>query len=171
MPAEPALLSTQTVPTTPSPPAPFPTRAALLLGTGLGGFVDGIVLHQILQWDHSASSAGVPVDTVEGLKLNTFLDGLFHVATWIMTVAGIALVWRGARRGVRSVRGKLVGGVLMGFGLFNLVEGLVNHQLLGLHHVKETAPPDRWLAWDPRLLASGLLLLGLGCVISRKAPA
>jgi len=26
--------------------------AGILLGIGLGGFVDGIVLHQILQWHH-----------------------------------------------------------------------------------------------------------------------
>jgi uncharacterized membrane protein len=29
-----------------------PVAPALLLGIGLGGFVDGIVLHQILQWHH-----------------------------------------------------------------------------------------------------------------------
>jgi uncharacterized membrane protein len=153
------------------PPAPFPMGAALLLGAGLGGFVDGIVLHQLLQWHHIASSAGVPVDTVEGLRTNTFLDGLFHAATWIMTVAGIALLWRGARRGARLSWARLVGGVLMGFGLFNLIEGLVNHQLLGLHHVNETVPPDQWLVWDLGFLASGVVLLALGFAISRKAPA
>jgi hypothetical protein len=28
------------------------TTPGILLGLGLGGFVDGIVLHQILQWHH-----------------------------------------------------------------------------------------------------------------------
>lgn len=152
-------------------PARFPTGAAMLLGAGLGGFFDGIVLHQVLQWHHIASSAGVPVDTVEGLQMNTLLDGLFHAATWIMTTLGIALVWRGALRGARLSWAALSGGALMGFGLFNLVEGLVNHQLIGLHHVNETAPPDQWLAWDLGFLASGVLLLVLGYTISRRAPA
>lgn len=165
------MLSTQTIPPTPAPPAPFPTGGALLLGAGLGGFVDGIVLHQVLQWHHIASSAGVPVDTVAGLRLNTVLDGLFHVVTWIMTVVGIALLWRGARRGARLLWTRLVGGALMGFGLFNLVEGLLNHHLLGLHHVNETAPPEQWLAWDLGFLASGVLLLVLGYSLSRKGPA
>ncbi len=163
--------STQTVPPTRLPPAPFPTGAALLLGAGLGGFVDGIVLHQLLQWHHIASSAGVPVDTVEGLRRNTLFDGLFHAATWVMTLGGIALLWRGARRGARLSGSRLIGGGLMGFGLFNLVEGLVNHHLLGLHHVNETVPPDQWLLWDLGFPASGVLLLILGYMISRKAPA
>lgn len=165
------MLSSQTVPQTHLPRARFPMAGALLLGAGLGGFVDGIVLHQILQWHHIASSAGVPVDTVAGLERNTLLDGLFHAATWIMTVAGIALLWRGAQRRARLYGSKLVGGALMGFGLFNLIEGLVNHLFLGLHHVNETVPPDRWLAWDLGFLASGVLLFALGYAVSRKAPA
>ncbi|MGZ5240675.1 MAG: DUF2243 domain-containing protein, partial [Caldimonas sp.] len=28
----------------------FPAAAGILFGLGLGGFFDGIVLHQILQW-------------------------------------------------------------------------------------------------------------------------
>lgn len=165
------LLSTRTVPQAPLPRAPFPTGATLLLGAGLGGFFDGIVLHQVLQWHHIASSAGVPVDTVAGLQRNTFLDGLFHTATWLMTIGGLALLWRGARRCARLSWAGLIGGVLMGFGLFNLTEGLLNHQLLDLHHVNETVPPEQWLAWDMGFLALGLVLLALGRAISRTARA
>jgi uncharacterized membrane protein len=52
-----------------------------MLGIGLGGFVDGIVLHQILQWHHMLTSAGYPADSVPNLVLNTLFDGLFHAAT------------------------------------------------------------------------------------------
>jgi uncharacterized membrane protein len=49
-------------------PSVVPT---LLLGLGLGGFVDGIVLHEILQWHHMVSHvAHYPVDTVAGLEVN-----------------------------------------------------------------------------------------------------
>jgi hypothetical protein len=34
----------------------------------------------------------------------------------------------------------LLGLVLMGWGSFNLGEGIVDHQILGIHHVNETAP-------------------------------
>jgi hypothetical protein len=56
----------------------FPASAGILFGLGLGGFFDGIVLHQVLQWHHMVTSAGYPPTTVENLKLNTLLDGLFH---------------------------------------------------------------------------------------------
>jgi uncharacterized membrane protein len=148
----------------------FPLAPGLWLGLGLGGFFDGIVLHQILQWHHMASSAGVPVDTVAGLRLNTLLDGLFHAATYVFVLLGIVFLWRAFRRAARFQAHRLVGGVLLGFGIFNLAEGLVNHQILGLHHVNETVPRDQWLWWDLGFLASGVILLLLGLVVLRKAP-
>ncbi|MCK1539441.1 DUF2243 domain-containing protein, partial [Bradyrhizobium sp. 176] len=33
----------------------FPISAGVLLGLGLGGFFDGIVFHQLLQWHHMLS--------------------------------------------------------------------------------------------------------------------
>ena len=69
----------------------------VLLGLGLGGFFDGIVLHQILQWHHMVTSAGYPADTVENLELNTLLDGLFHTSTYIMTGVGLGLLWSATR--------------------------------------------------------------------------
>ena len=61
---------------------PPPRTSGLLFGLGLGGFVDGIVLHQILQWHHMVSSvSSAPVTTVAGLEANTLADGVFHLAT------------------------------------------------------------------------------------------
>jgi uncharacterized membrane protein len=61
-----------------------PLLPSLLLGIGFGGFIDGIVLHQILQWHHMLSAEGCcPTSTVLGLEDNTLADGFFHVATWI----------------------------------------------------------------------------------------
>lgn len=73
-------------------PDGFPTSAGVLLGLGLGGFFDGIVLHQILQWHHMATSAGYPADNLRNLELNVMLDGLFHASTWLFTVAGLAIL-------------------------------------------------------------------------------
>ena len=68
------------------------TVAGILLGLGLGGFVDGIVLHQILQWHHMLTATGDhPADTVAGLEANTLADGLFHAATWVFVVAGMII--------------------------------------------------------------------------------
>lgn len=153
-------------------PAPrFPVGPGLWLGLGLGGFFDGILLHQILQWHHMASSAGVPVDTIAGLKLNTLLDGLFHAATYVFVLVGIVLLWRALRSGAAMQSHRLIACILMGFGVFNLIEGLVNHQILGLHYVNETAPPPQWIAWDLGFLVSGGLLLAVGYALNRKVPA
>ncbi|HLL49293.1 MAG TPA: DUF2243 domain-containing protein, partial [Thermomicrobiales bacterium] len=54
-------------------------NAGILLGLGLGGFFDGIVLHQLLQWHHLVSNVEFfSPTTVPGLRTNTFADGLFH---------------------------------------------------------------------------------------------
>lgn len=50
----------------------FPLSSGILLGLGLGGFFDGIALHQLLQWHHLLTSAGYPPDSVENLDVNTF---------------------------------------------------------------------------------------------------
>src|SRR3712207_8253604 len=72
----------------------FPVSAGILLGLGLGGFFDGIVLHQPLQWHHLLTDAGYPPDSVENLKINTFWDGLFHNLTYVFVALGLALLWR-----------------------------------------------------------------------------
>src|SRR5687768_16745235 len=117
-----------------------PSRVpGLLYGLGFGGFVDGIVLHQLLQWHHMVSSVpGRPMDTVAGLEHNTLADGLFHAATWVLLLAASLLTLRDWRRGRVAPSWRFHAGlVLAGWGVFNLVEGLVNHQLLGVHHVRD----------------------------------
>ena len=144
----------------------FPTAAGVLFGLGLGGFFDGIVLHQILQWHHMASSAGFDPGTVEGLRWNTLFDGLFHASTYLFVVAGLVLLWRSARRRHLAWSSRrFAGSLLAGFGLFNLVEGLVDHHLLELHHVNETVPRDEWLWWDLGFLAWGAVMLGVGLLL------
>ena len=63
--------------------SPFPVAAGLLFGLGLGGFFDGILLHQVLQWHHMLTSAGYPPDSVQNLQVNTRWDGLFHLSTYL----------------------------------------------------------------------------------------
>ncbi|MER8484315.1 DUF2243 domain-containing protein [Mesorhizobium sp. M1322] len=141
-------------------PRQFPTLAGILFGLGLGGFFDGIVFHQLLQWHHMVTSAGYPAESVENLRFNTLLDGLFHAATYLFVVLGLLLLWRAAHQSQLWWSGKmLVGTMLIGFGLFNLVEGLVDHQILGIHHVNETVPREQWIYWDLGFLLWGALML------------
>jgi uncharacterized membrane protein len=134
----------------------FPYAAGVLFGIGLGGFFDGIVLHQILQWHHMLTSAGYPGDSVANLRVNTLWDGLFHASTYVFVVAGLVILWRRAhRRHLWWSTRLLIGTMLIGFGGFDLVEGLIDHHLLGLHHVNETVPVGQWVYWDLGFLAWG----------------
>ena len=145
------------------------TGPGIIMGLGLGGFFDGIVLHQILQWHHLLTSAGYPPDSVQNLQINTLADGLFHGVTWLLTVIGLFLLWRAVHRGteVRPFR-VLIGALLMGWGIFNLVEGVIDHHILGIHHVR--SGPDQAL-WDIGFLIWGALMLIGGWFISRRAAA
>lgn len=151
---------------------PVPLHAGILLGLGLGGFFDGIVLHQILQWHHMASSAGYPPDSLANLQLNTTLDGFFHVAAYVFVVAGLVALWRAGRGAWRSWPAPVAwGSILIGFGAFNLVEGTIDHHLLGLHHVNETVPRAQWIYWDLGFLALGAALALAGWLLVRRARA
>lgn len=133
--------------------------AGIVLGLGQAGFFDGIVFHQLLQWHHMFSSIETDL-TVAGLELNTIGDGLFHLLDWLLTLSGIALLWRaGSRADVPWSTPVFVGALLLGAGLFNLVEGLIDHQILGIHHLK---PGPHQLLWDMSFLAIGATLAGIG---------
>lgn len=153
-------------------PAPaFPLAAGILFGLGLGGFFDGIVLHQLLQWHHMLSS-WYPPTTREALELNTLWDGIFHSATYVFVVLGLFLLWRRAHRGLLRWSGRwMLGAVLLGFGLFNTVEGLIDHQILGVHHVNETVARPLWIYWDLGFLAWGVAMIGAGAWLLRGSRA
>jgi uncharacterized membrane protein len=125
---------------------------------------DGIVLHQIVQWHHLVSAVYAP-DTLSNLRLNTRADGVFHAATWLFTVLGLGLVWSGTRgEHVPWRTSVFIGTLLFGFGLFNVVEGLTNHQLLGVHHVRP-GPDQR--AYDVGFLIWGGVMLLVGGRLTR----
>jgi uncharacterized membrane protein len=138
----------------------------LLIGLGLGGFVDGILLHQLLQWHHMISAVRSP-DTLPGLRMNTVGDGLFHVLAWLFVLSGIGLLSaRVSRDRGRAWRSRtLWAWAIVGWGVFNVVEGLIDHQILGVHHVRE-GPHRLW--WDLAFLALGVVLIGAGWAWQRK---
>jgi uncharacterized membrane protein len=148
-----------------NPLGQFPTASGVLFGLGLGGFFDGIVLHQLLQWHHMVSS-WYPPTTLENLRLNTLWDGIFHSATYVFIVMALYLLWRIAHRSHLYWSGKLIAGTsLMGWGAFNLVEGLIDHHLLGIHHVNETVSSDQRLAWDLGFILWGAAMLLAGFLL------
>jgi len=144
-----------------------PRAPGLLLGIGLGGFVDGIVLHQILQWHHMISSTDEDPATLAGLEANTLADGLFHTGTWLVVAAGMVLTVRAwQRRELAPPWRAHLGLLLAGWGLFNLLDGVVNHHLLGIHHIRDDLGGP--LGWDLGFLAFGALLVAGGLALARS---
>ena len=137
--------------------------AGLVIGIGMGGFVDGILFHQILQI-HNMLSARVPTDTLVGAKVNMVWDGLFDAFDWFATGLGVVLLWRALRPPDAARSGRaLAGACVAGWGVFNLVEGTIDHHLLEVHHVYERAGSSFWdwlfLLFGAALLATGWLMV------------
>lgn len=138
--------------------------AGIVLGIGMGGFSDGILFHQILQI-HNMLSALRPRTTLLNAEVNMFWDGLFHAFTWITTAVGIGMLVRVARVGRLTLPVKSwLGTLLIGWGLFNLVEGMVNHVMLGLHHVVERLGLS---VWDAGLLVASAAAVAVGVRLAR----
>lgn len=139
--------------------------AGTALGIGMGGFVDGIVFHQILQV-HNMLSAVRPPNTLVNAEINMFWDGLFHAFTWTTTAVGLALLWRAVNRSkIPLSTSAFVGSMILGWGLFNLIEGIIDHHVLGIHHVVEG--PGH-LPFDLAFLASGVIFIALGGLLIRR---
>lgn len=129
----------------------------MVLGLGFGGFVDGIVIHQLLGWHHMLSG-WYPDD----LHANMVGDGLFHLLCLALVLVGTAMLNR-----VAPLPGRVLwGGVLLGWGVFNLVEGVLNHLVLGTHHVR-TGPQE--LAYDLGFLVLGAVQVLVGLLVVRSA--
>jgi uncharacterized membrane protein len=132
--------------------------AGLAIGIGMGGFVDGIVFHQIFQLHNMLSARITPTDII-AVKVNMVWDGIFHAAVWCATAIGISLLWRAVKAGAPLSNKALAGSMWLGWGLFNVVEGVVDHHLLELHHVYEALGRSifdyAFLAWGAVMIAVG----------------
>ena len=146
-------------------------RAGLVLGLGFGGFADGIVLHQILGWHHLVClTEYCRPDSVAELQLQNTQDGYFHLALWVVTLAGTVMLFRAARGPSLAWSGRvLAGAMLAGGGLFNVIEGVIDHHILGIHHVLPGDPHQLW--FDLLFLAAGVVLIGTGAGLMRKPVA
>lgn len=139
---------------------------AVVAGIGLGGFLDGIFLHQVLQWHHMVSAI-VPMTTLAGLEANTRADGVFNLSMWIATVVGFGLLWRSVSRdpAARLRTRTLVGWLLVGWGVFHFIDSLTFHALLGLHHIRQV---ETFLAYDIGFFLMGVALVAVGLYLVRE---
>lgn len=148
-----------------SPRASWPV---MLLGFGYGGLLDGIILHQLLQWHHLVS-ARVPDESLSGLRTNLFWDGILQLAASVVVFVAVVFVLREARARRSSFR-RLAGSAMLGWGLFNVADELLFHLLFGLHHIREE--PTTATVYDWWFLGFGLALVALGsAMLTAVEPA
>jgi uncharacterized membrane protein len=146
--------------------SPRPLLAAGVLGFALGGFFDGILLHQVLQWHHFLSL--VPGEALRDIRVQILADGYFHVAVYLIATLGLWLLWR-ARRNMPGDGGRLLGGALLGFAAWQVVDVVVFHWIVGIHRVRVDVPDP--LTWDIGwLVVTGLPPLAAGLWLARRTP-
>ena len=144
-------------------------NAAILLGAGLGGLFNNVLLQQILQW-HGMLSSRVPLESLEAARKNLQAAGWVNVVAVAVCFCAAWLLLRALRDSGRvpSPLG-FVSHVLLGWGVFNIVEGVVYHHVLELHHVHDMPALEPLYDWL-YLLGSGLGLILLYLVLRDPRP-
>ena len=143
---------------------PLPLAAGLVLGFGLGMFIDGIVLHQLLQWHHLVAEYE-PTGTVPGLETNTFWDGVLHASAWVITLIGTVLLWRSRGTPLRLPARAFTGLLLIGWGAFHVVDQIVFHLILGSHHIRQV---ENYQVYDWTFFAIGIAFAVGGSALVRS---
>lgn len=141
--------------------------AGFCIGLALAGFFDGILLHQILQW-HSLLSA-LDGEIFQDLRFRILTDGLFHVVMYVIGIGGLWLLWRTRGQFDSPDSGRRFASTLfIGFGMWHLLDAVLNHWILGLHHIREN--DANWLAWDLAFFTLGLVCVGIGLFLHYRKP-
>ncbi len=140
--------------------------AGYLLGFALGGFFDGTLLHQILQWHHLLLA--IQTGPFREMRTQILADGLFHAFMYLIALAGLYSLWRSRDRAPRLSSKELLGDVLIGFGVWHVLDSVLSHWVLGIHRIKMDSPnPLLWdLIW---FVVFGLAPWAFGILLRRRA--
>ena len=142
-----------------------PRLSVVLLGIALGGFFDGILLHQILQWHHLLSL----VPGVTGQRAQILWDGFFHAGMYMLAAVALWRIWRRRDGLAQTGPSRLAGLLLIGFGLWHVADSVLSHWILGIHRIKVDSPYP--LVWDMIwLVGFGGLPLLWGWYLTRRPP-
>jgi uncharacterized membrane protein len=130
----------------------------VLVGIGVAGTLDEVVLHQLLRWHHFYDRGSQAAGLIS--------DGIFHLGSTAVLAVGLILLVERYRAGAGPLR-RGVAGVLLGAGGFNLYDGLVQHKLLGLHQVRGGAADN--LPYDLAFVGLAAVVLLAGVALLRSS--
>jgi len=140
---------------------------ASLLGFAIGGFFDGILLHQVLQWHHLLS--GLEEGQSGDLRFQILADGLFHLLMYAIALFGLYRLWRARESLAGHAAGRmLLAYALIGFGAWHILDGIFSHWVLGIHRIRmDSETPLFWdLLW---FIVFGVLFVTAGLILQRLA--
>ncbi|MDJ1431028.1 DUF2243 domain-containing protein [Halostagnicola sp. A-GB9-2] len=138
--------------------------AGVTVGIGFGAVLDVIIFHLTFQTHHLFSGFYDPY-SYDGLRTNVMFDGVFLLAMVAVTALGLGMVWRVVNRTDEALSTLfLLGSIVVGMGLFNLVDGVVSHEVLDLHNVVHGTE-----AWNLPWIVVSVLMLALGFVLLKVA--
>jgi len=138
--------------------------AGYTLGFGIGGFFDGILLHQVLQWHHLLS--GVE-QARQDIRVLILWDGIFHVLMYVIAGIGLWLLWRARKEfPAAGADRRLFANALIGFGVWHILDSILSHWVLGIHRIRMDV--DNPLFWDLLWFAVfGLVPVAIGWMMRR----
>jgi uncharacterized membrane protein len=104
---------------------------------------------------------------MESLQLNILHDGVFLSFSLLIVILGTVLLLYSQDSKNRNYfiihKKSFVGLLLIGFGGFNTIEGIINHHILQMHHIIEVPDP---IIFDLTFLAvGGLAFLAIGAIL------
>ncbi|MGN7476339.1 DUF2243 domain-containing protein [Solibacillus silvestris] len=124
--------------------------SGFLFGIGLIAFVDEAVFHQLLRWHHFYDKSTTDIGLIS--------DGLFHAFSWFATIAGLFLFADLRRKNSLLLR-RWIGGVLLGIGMFQLYDGIIQHKWMRIHQIRYV---ENVVIYDIVWNMSALIILFIG---------
>ncbi|WP_079526164.1 DUF2243 domain-containing protein [Solibacillus isronensis] len=124
--------------------------SGILFGIGLIAFIDETVFHQLLRWHHFYDKSTTDIGLIS--------DGIFHAFSWFATIAGLFL-FADLRRRNGLIFQRWLGGVLLGVGVFQLYDGIIQHKWMRIHQIRYV---DNVIVYDIVWNVSALIILLIG---------
>lgn len=131
--------------------------SGFIFGIGMIAFIDEVVFHQILQWHHFYDRSTTSIGLLS--------DGLFHAFSWFATIGGLFIL-ADLRRHQAWNWLYWWGAVLVGAGLFQVYDGIIQHKMLRVHQIRYV---DNLWIYDIIWNAAGVLLVLIGFLMMRRA--
>ncbi|QCR33938.1 DUF2243 domain-containing protein [Lysinibacillus sp. SGAir0095] len=139
---------------------PFNFWSGVLFGLGLVAFIDEAVFHQLLHWHHFYDKSTTSIGLIS--------DGLFHAFSWFATVVGLFMLADIRKRKVWNIK-RWVGAAILGAGLFQLYDGIIQHKLMRLHQIRYDVEVIYYdIVWN--VIACCMIVVGLILLMQKKSP-